>query len=82
MLSLIGTSEILILLLGVPLVLGLFVLWAGSLVHCIRNTSIPDTNRIIWTVVICMTHVIGAVLYLLFGRTSRSSSGTASAAVR
>lgn len=82
MLALIGPAEILILLLGVPFVFGLFALWAMSLIHCIRNTSIPDTNRIIWAVVICLTHVIGAVLYLLFGRSSGSGSGTATAAVR
>lgn len=71
MLALIGTSELLFIAYVtflIPFVLGCFALWIGSLVHCIRNRRLSDNSRLIWAVVICVTHVIGAVLYLLLGR--------------
>lgn len=81
MLALIGTSELLFiayLLFLIPFVLGCFALWAGSLVHCIRNRRLSDSSRIIWAVVICVTHVIGAVLYLIFGRKGDVGGATSS----
>lgn len=80
-LAAISPTEILLLLLYVavviPLILGCLVLWVWTLVHCIRNEVISESSKIVWVVVICLTHVLGAVLYLLFGRRPHAGSGVA-----
>lgn len=63
-----GLLFIAYLLIVIPFALGCFAVWVGSLVHCIRNRKLSDSSRIIWAIVICVTHIIGAVLYLIFGR--------------
>jgi hypothetical protein len=81
MLALIGTSELLFLaylLFIIPFILGCFALWVGSLVHCIRNRRLSDNTRLIWAVVICVTHIIGAILYLVFGRKGDGSGASPS----
>ena len=81
MLALIGTSELLFLaylVFIIPFILGCFALWIGSLVHCLRNRRLSYNSRLIWAVVICLTHVIGAVLYLVLGRNGDGSGVTPS----
>lgn len=71
MLALIGAGELLLLAyvtVLIPFVIGCFLLWILSLIHCLRNKTLTDSSRIVWVVVICLTHAIGACLYLLFGR--------------
>jgi len=65
-----GGWEIL-LLLGVGGVFGLLFLafWVWMLIDCLRNKRLSDNERIVWTLVIVFTHALGALIYLLAGRT-------------
>lgn len=47
---------------------GLFVFWLWMLIHALRNRGLTDGERVAWVVVICLTHVLGALLYLILGR--------------
>jgi uncharacterized sodium:solute symporter family permease YidK len=79
MLALIGPGELLFiayLLFVIPVVLGCFALWIGSLIHCVRNRRLSETSRLMWAVVICLTHVIGAILYLFIGRPGNGPAAT------
>jgi hypothetical protein len=40
-----------------------FVLWLGTLVSHLRRTDLSDTDRIVWTIVLCTLNVLGMVLY-------------------
>lgn len=54
-----------------------FILWVIALVHAATNKNFKDSNsKLVWVLIILFTHIIGALLYLLFGRpktTKRSS---------
>ena len=68
MLALLGTSEILLILLVLPLTLGVLAFWLWMLVDAIRNRALTDSERIAWVIAICLLQAIGAMVYLLFGR--------------
>ncbi len=72
MLALIGIYELLFISLWVLVSLGIFALWLWMLVDCVRNRGLSDNERLIWVIVICLTHVLGALVYLIFGRRSRA----------
>ncbi|UUO08405.1 PLD nuclease N-terminal domain-containing protein [Blastopirellula sp. J2-11] len=46
----------------------LSALWIWALVDAIRNPRLSDNQRIIWVVVILVTHILGAIIYLAAGR--------------
>ncbi|MCH7227347.1 hypothetical protein [Haloferula sp. A504] len=50
------------------LMLGLVGLWVWSLIHCIRNRMLSDSNRIIGIVLIVVLGVIGSAVYLALPR--------------
>jgi membrane protein implicated in regulation of membrane protease activity len=45
------------------LVLAGFVLWLITLVYHIRRTDLSDSDRIVWTVVLCTLNILGVILY-------------------
>ncbi|MFT4176683.1 MAG: PLDc N-terminal domain-containing protein [Luteolibacter sp.] len=62
---------------GVPelLVIGLIIsvivflgLWLWSLIHCITNKRLSDSNRLIGIVLIVILGLIGSVVYLFLPR--------------
>jgi hypothetical protein len=53
------------------IVVGLMVLWIWTLIDCIKNESIEGNERIVWVVVIAVTHWIGALIYLIVRRPQR-----------
>ena len=58
-----GTLEllfILIVLLGLPCL----ALWIWSLIHCINNRHLSDSNRILGIVLIVVLGIIGSAVYL------------------
>lgn len=73
MLALIGTNEILFIGFCLLLSLGLFAFWLWMLVDCVRNRRLSDNERLLWVIVICLTHCLGALIYLLAGRRSRAA---------
>jgi hypothetical protein len=63
-----GACMIVAMLLG--LVTLVFVIWA--LVDAIKNPALDSNMRLIWVLVIIFTGILGAILYLLIGRTKSS----------
>lgn len=62
------------LLIMLPLALiGLLgtVFWVWMLVDCLTNESSEGNDKIIWAVVILMTHLLGAALYYFIRRPTR-----------
>ena len=43
----------------------LFLVWIGVLIHHLRRTDLSDTDRIVWTIVLCTLNLLGVVLYLV-----------------
>ena len=71
-----------IFLLGGGMMLVMFILglatlalWIWALVDAIKNRALSDTERIIWVLVILLTNLLGAVLYLLVGRKGGLAKG-------
>ena len=62
-----GGMMLVILVLGV---IGL-ALWIWALVDAIQNPSLDPTMKIIWVLVILLTNWLGALIYLVAGRTRR-----------
>jgi hypothetical protein len=46
------------------MMLAIFGLWIWSLVHCIKNKNLSDTNRIIGIVLIVVLGLLGSLIYL------------------
>lgn len=45
-----------------------FTIWVWALVDAIKNPRLSDNERILWVVVILMTHCLGALIYVVVGR--------------
>ncbi len=46
--------------------IALFALWLFTLVFHLKRTDYSDTDKIIWTIVLCTLNILGVVLYFLF----------------
>ena len=47
------------------------MLWIWMLVDCISNEPAEGNDRMIWTIAIAITGVLGALAYLFFRRPQR-----------
>lgn len=45
------------------------IFWIWMLVDCARNKALPDTERVVWILVLVFTHLLGAIIYFFAGRT-------------
>ena len=52
------------LIIIIFMMLAFFGLWIWSLVHCIKNKNLSDTNRIIGIVLIVVLGLLGSLIYL------------------
>ena len=41
-----------------------FVLWVWSLIHCIQNRYLSDSNRLIGIILIVLLSLLGSLIYL------------------
>jgi hypothetical protein len=57
--------------LGLLIGIGGTVLWIWMLVDCLINESPQGNDKVIWAIVILVTHFLGAALYLLIRRPQR-----------
>jgi hypothetical protein len=65
-----GEIIVLALVLGVlALGAGFFVFWVWMLIDSIRNESLSSNERIVWVLVIVLTHFLGALIYFIVSRT-------------
>ncbi len=68
MLALISIPELVVIGIVVPLAVACFTFWVWMLLDCVRNPRLTDTERLIWAIVICLAHLLGAVIYFFAGR--------------
>jgi len=71
----------LVLLLALFFGLGGTVLWIWALIDCgkqVGTDSGHQHRQLAWLLVIALTHVLGALLYFIFGRASLTTSASAS----
>ena len=78
MLALIGVPELLFIGLVVPLAVACFAFWVWMLLDCVRNPRLTDTGRLIWAIVICLAHLLGALIYFFAGRRPAKPKTTSS----
>jgi len=51
-------------------------LWIWSLIHCITNKKLTDTNRIIGIVLIVLLGIIGSIIYPFLPREESANSSS------
>ena len=68
MLAFISVPELVVIGLVVPLAVACFAFWVWMLLDCVRNPRLTDTERLIWAIVICLAHLLGALIYFFAGR--------------
>jgi len=66
-----GGQEVIVLILVGLLVVASIGLWIWSLIHCITNKRLTDTNRIIGIILIVILGLIGSLIYLFLPRESQ-----------
>jgi len=65
--------ELVIISIWLTIVIGAMVFWIWALIDCINNESTEGNERIVWVVVIAVTHWIGALIYLVARRPKRKA---------
>lgn len=65
-----GLSLVVLLFCGL-VALFLFVFWIWMLISAITNPRIAGGEKIAWVLVIIFLHFIGALIYLLVGKSRR-----------
>lgn len=65
--SALGYPELIMIcmIFAFPALIGL---WIWSLVHCITNKSLSDTNRTIGIILIAVLNLLGSLIYLFLPR--------------
>jgi len=69
-----GVFELMIIMGMLVFAFGAFVLWLWALIDCIKNEPAEGNDRIIWVVVIAVTHWIGALIYVIVRRPQRQAT--------
>ncbi len=67
----IGFPELLVLLFILLIGLGGTGLWIVALVDCITKEADVGNNKVVWVLVIALTHIVGAALYFIVRRPQR-----------
>ena len=63
--------ELILIPIWLSIAAGVMVLWIWTLIDCIKNEPTEGNERIVWVVVIAVTHLIGALVYLIVRRPQR-----------
>ena len=77
--AMLGLAELLVLLplLGFGLLMGLALLaigfWIWMLVECATKESSVGNDKLIWVLIIILTHLLGALLYCFIRRPRRKA---------
>lgn len=56
----------------IGLIVVLSIVWLFTLIHHIGRTDLSDSDRIVWTIVLCTLNVLGVVLYVLYASENKS----------
>ena len=63
-----GIIEVLAVMCAMALTLLAFAFWIWMLVDCIRNRGVTADEKLVWVLVIALTHFVGALIYYVVGR--------------
>jgi hypothetical protein len=66
-----GGLEILFVLFLIPLGMLTFAFWVWMLVDAAQNRGLDQNERLVWIIVVALTHFIGALIYFFVGRPKR-----------
>ena len=66
------SSLILLLILGVPILFA----WLALIIQCANASYKSDGDKVAWVLILLFLGPIGAILYLIGGRTRQVSSST------
>ena len=59
------------MLVGFVIIVGGTVLWVWMIVDCATNESSEGNDKLIWILIIVLTHLLGALLYFFLRRPQR-----------
>jgi hypothetical protein len=68
---LLGGLGVLFALFFLPLGLLSLVFWIWMLVDAAKNPGLDQSERVVWIIVVALLHVLGAIIYFIFGRPKR-----------
>lgn len=68
-----GPIEILLILAGGAIAILATVFWIWMLIDCALHEPSVGNDRLVWVVIICLTHFLGALVYFLVRRPHRPS---------
>lgn len=80
--AMLGGWEIILIfgmLFLIPLSLALMAFWIWMLIDAIQNKGLGESEKMVWVVVIALTHLIGALIYFFAGRPKGKSPPLANA---
>jgi len=66
-----GGFVILLALVAVAFALVATAFWIWMLISAIQNKGLDETEKIVWIIVIALTHWIGALIYFFIGHPKR-----------
>lgn len=69
-----GLFGIAFLLAGILLSVAGFAFWLWMLIHAITNKGLPDTERIVWVLVVIFLPFVGSIIYFFIGRPKGGSA--------
>ncbi|MBN2310846.1 MAG: PLDc_N domain-containing protein [Candidatus Hydrogenedentes bacterium] len=59
------------MLLGLALIVGTTVFWVWMIVDCASNEPAEGNDRLVWILIIVLTHWLGALIYFFARRPAR-----------
>jgi len=63
---------LLVLFLTMLFSVAVVVFWVWTLIDCVTNKRLTDTQKIVWSLVIIFVGVIGSLIYFLAGRSPKA----------
>ncbi len=69
-----GFFELLIFLVFGVIGLAGTILWIWALIDCVTNESSEGNDKLVWILIIALTHLIGAIIYLVVRRPQRQAT--------
>ena len=53
---------------GILLVAVASIFWIFALIDCLQNPRLQGVEKLVWVLVILVSHVLGAIIYFAVGR--------------
>lgn len=71
----IGTFFIILFsLLGLALAVGVTVFWIWMIIDCATNEPSEGNDKLVWILLIILTHIVGALIYYFVRRPQRKTA--------